>query len=97
MNRTDKDKQTIRLMVKLYCTHHLHQTSISEEYEQLIAYACSRLEHCRYGDDKPACKNCATHCYKPEMRDKIRTVMKWAGPRMLIYAPMAAIRHLMNH
>ena len=25
------------------------------------------------------------------------TVMKWAGPRMLIYAPMAAIRHLMNH
>ena len=97
MNRIDKDKQTIRFMVQLYCKHKLRLDSIPDEYAQLIEYACSRLEHCSYGENKPACKNCATHCYRPEMRALIRRVMKWAGPRMPIYAPVTTLRHLLNH
>jgi hypothetical protein len=30
------------------------------------------------------------------MREKIRTIMRWAGPRMIIYDPVAAIKHLLN-
>jgi len=97
VGKIEKDKQTIRFMVELYCKQKLHQTSISEEYTQLIEYGCLRLEHCKYGKKKPACKSCKTHCYRSEMREKMRTVMKWAGPRMLLYNPMAMIRHLMNH
>lgn len=54
-----------------------------------------RLEHCRYGVDKAACKNCPTHCYRPEMRQAIREVMRYSGPRMLIYAPWVAIKHFL--
>ena len=43
-----------------------------------------------------ACKNCPVHCYKPEMREQIRIVMRWAGPRMLFYKPIAAIKHLLG-
>ena len=64
-----------------------------EEYEELKAYACRRLERCRWQEAKPACKRCPTHCYAPAMRQKIREVMRWTGPRMLLYAPVAAIRH----
>jgi antitoxin component of MazEF toxin-antitoxin module len=30
------------------------------------------------------------------MRDKIRTVMRYAGPRMIFYHPVLAIKHLLR-
>lgn len=97
IGKIEKDKQTLKFMVELYCKRKLHQASPSDEYQQLIDYACQRLEHCKYGNEKPACKNCKTHCYQHEMREKMRIVMRWAGPRMLLYDPLATIRHLLNH
>jgi hypothetical protein len=94
MNKIEQDKQTIRLMVGLYCRHRLRVCKIPDEYGQLIDYAEERLTHCRYGEIKPACKDCATHCYKPDMREKVREVMRWTGPRMIVYSPKAAFRHI---
>ena len=34
--------------------------------------------------------------YRPEMKERIRMVMRWSGPRMIIYHPIVAIRHLMR-
>ena len=34
--------------------------------------------------------------YKPDMREKIREVMRFSGPRMLFYHPIMAIRHVME-
>lgn len=71
-------------------------TEVSEEYKELEIYAHKRLDMCKFGNDKSNCKQCPVHCYKPQMREKIRTIMRWAGPRMLIYDPIAAICHLLN-
>jgi hypothetical protein len=30
------------------------------------------------------------------MREQIRMIMKWAGPRMIFYAPWATLRHLLK-
>lgn len=92
----EQDKHTIRKMVELYVHHKLHLQQIPADYEELISYACARLSHCRYGEDKPACKNCPTHCYKPEMRQRIRVVMRWSGLRIVFLSPLAALRHLLN-
>ena len=45
---------------------------------------------------KTFCSNCKVHCYKPEMREKIRTVMRYSGPRMIFHAPIPAIRHVIE-
>ena len=37
---------------------------------------------------------CPTHCYKPEMRERVRAVMRYSGPRMLREHPVLAIAHL---
>jgi len=42
------------------------------------------------------CKKCPIHCYKPDMRVKMRAVMRWAGPRMVLYHPIEAIKHLIR-
>ena len=43
---------------------------------------------------KTLCSACKVHCYKPEMREQIRTVMRWAGPRMLPVHPVLSIKHV---
>ena len=47
-------------------------------------------------ETKTFCSNCKVHCYRPEMRQKIREVMRFAGPRMLFVHPVAAVRHLIE-
>ena len=62
--------------------------------QALLDYAHKRLEHCKFGEDKPSCTRCPVHCYKPAMREQIRQVMRYSGPRMLLHDPIMAIRHL---
>ena len=83
-------------MVTLYCRHKHNMTKPNEESQALIDYCSLRLDKCKWGEKKMACKNCPVHCYKLEMREKIRKVMIWAGPRMLLYNPIAAIKHLLG-
>jgi hypothetical protein len=56
----------------------------------------SRLDRCPYFPNKPTCANCPTHCYKPDMREQVRAVMRYAGPRMLIKHPILAVFHLID-
>ena len=96
MNRIEREKQTVRKMIKLYCRHRLGLDKMPEEYQHLAEFACRRLDHCKYGENKTACKDCPTHCYAPTEREQIREVMRWVGPRMIFYSPIEAIRHLLN-
>jgi hypothetical protein len=94
MTHIEQEKQTVRKMIDLYCRHHLGADTLPEEYQQLAEYANKRLDHCRYGEQKPACKDCPTHCYAPKEREAIREVMRWTGPRMMWYDPKAAFAHI---
>ena len=96
MSRIEREKQTVRKMIVLYCHHRLKMDTMPEEYQPLADFACHRLDHCKYGENKTACKDCPTHCYAPKEREQIREVMRWVGSRMIFYSPIEAIRHLMN-
>ncbi len=93
-SKIEREKATITLMVRLYCKHKLKLLDVPPAYEALIRYAHHRLDLCVHGEHKPTCKRCPIHCYGKEKRQQIREVMRWCGPRMLIYAPIAAIRHM---
>jgi hypothetical protein len=96
MGNIDREKVVVSKMIRLYCKHKLKRTEIPAEYLELEAYAHKRLSGCKFGNKKPACKRCTIHCYRHDKRQQIREVMRWAGPRMLIYDPIAALRHLLN-
>ena len=66
------------------------------ECAELEAYARARSEHCPFMEEKTFCSNCTVHCYRPEMRERIRTVMRYAGPHMLSHHPVMAIRHMIE-
>lgn len=44
---------------------------------------------------KTFCAHCKVHCYKTEMRERIRQVMHYAGPRMIIYDSKTAFWHML--
>jgi len=49
-----------------------------------------------FGGEKPVCSDCRVHCYRKNEREKIREIMKYAGPRMVFISPWLATVHLMQ-
>ena len=96
MNRIEREKHTVALMIKLYCRHKEGNDQPCDQCWELIDYATSRLDHCHFGNNKPTCQRCPIHCYKPQMKVRIKEVMRWAGPRMIFYHPVMALRHLIG-
>ncbi len=94
--RIDREKRIVEQMIRIYCRHKEGNAELCSECADLIAYACSRLDRCRFGKEKSSCQRCPVHCYKPDMRRRIRMVMQFSGPRMLLYAPLEFLRHLVR-
>lgn len=96
MNRIDSEKATVSRMIGIYCRHKEGNQSLCPECNALLEYAIARLSRCRYGNQKPTCRKCPVHCYRPDMKQRIREVMRYSGPRMLLYAPLASLKHLLR-
>lgn len=100
--RMARERRTVGAMLWLYCRHHHHRNqrarrdALCDECAALHAYALARLAECPFLEAKTTCAKCPVHCYRTEMRARIRTVMRWAGPRMLWRHPLLALRHLMD-
>lgn len=104
--RREREKRVISQMISLYCRGH-HDAAlrtqrgfageaVCPECAELDTFAVSRTEHCPHMATKTSCNDCATHCYPAAQRERIRKVMRYARPRMLLHHPVAAIRHLLG-
>ncbi|MDD2299062.1 MAG: nitrous oxide-stimulated promoter family protein [Fermentimonas sp.] len=88
------EKKVVSKMITIYChSKHKQGKGLCEECDSLNNYALQRLERCPFGDNKPTCGTCTVHCYKSDMRKKIKEVMRYSGPRMLFIHPIDAIQH----
>ena len=90
------EKLLVSEMISLYCRkqHRSPKGTLCPECRQLQDYALARIEHCPFMETKTFCSACKVHCYKPAMREQIRAVMRWAGPRMLPVHPVLSIWHV---
>jgi len=94
--RRERELATIRLMIRMYCTDHHAESVPCADCAALAAYAERRIQRCVFGAAKPTCANCKVHCYTADMRERVRTVMRYAGPRMLLRHPVLAIAHIVD-
>lgn len=93
--RIRTEQATIAAMMRIWCRdHHGHRDGLCADCAGLLHYAHRRLDTCPFGDEKPACNQCQVHCYSRDMRERVRAVMRYAGPRMLLRHPLMSIRHL---
>lgn len=88
------EKKTVQAMVEIYCAgHHGRGGVLCPDCQALLTYSHDRLDRCPYGEAKPTCKECPVHCYRPDPREAMRVVMRYAGPRMLWRHPLLATAH----
>ncbi len=94
--KREKEKQTMAAMMEIYC-HGVHKQPLHRlcgECRELLAYAALRTDRCPFMATKIFCSACRVHCYTREKQEKIRAVMRYAGPRMLLIHPGQALRHV---
>lgn len=95
--RMARERKTIEVMIRMYCDgYHDGEGCLCDECRQLLEYAGRSLQRCPFREDKPTCANCMVHCFNPDMREKIRGVMCYSGPRMIYRHPVLAFHHLID-
>ena len=97
--KRQKEQYVVEEMIRLYCRKNHPKEKRQEgqmcpDCQRLSDYAKQRSQKCPFMEEKTFCANCKVHCYKPEMREQIRQVMRFSGPRMLLYHPVLAVWHL---
>ena len=96
-SKREREKRTVSLMIRIYCKKkHGTKKGLCPECEALDAYARMRSDKCPFMETKTFCSNCKVHCYKADMREKIRAVMRFSGSRMIFSHPIMAIRHVIE-
>lgn len=104
--RRAREMKTVSQMIALYCEGN-HESdkrdqvsycgeAVCAECKALDEYATMRTQRCRNMATKTSCDQCENHCYSPAMREAVRAVMRYSGPRMLKKHPLAALLHLVD-
>ncbi len=95
--KREREKEMVSLMIALYCRkNHGSKEGLCPQCAELNQYARMRSDKCPFMETKTFCSNCKVHCYKPDMREKIRQVMRFSGPRMIFYHPVSALEHVIE-
>ena len=94
--KREYEKRVVSDMITLYCrkNHKTEKGTLCRQCAQLEAYARQRSDKCPFMEEKTFCSNCRVHCYRPDMREQIRAVMRFSGPRMIFHHPVTAVRHV---
>lgn len=94
----DRENETVLVMAAIYCRAkhggvRRDNDGLCQECRAVYDYAVSRTMSCPMGEKKTTCAKCPIHCYEPEMREAVRAIMRYAGPRMIFHHPIMALRH----
>lgn len=96
--KREEEQKIVTLMVEVYCRRKHRKEwekgdKLCSDCQKLRDYACLRTQKCPFMETKTFCSACKVHCYAPDQKDKIKEVMRTAGPWMLLYHPILAVRH----
>ena len=94
--KREREKCVVTQMIELYSRKKHGGRELCPECRELAEYARQRSDRCPFMENKTFCSNCKVHCYKPKMRQKIKEVMRFSGPRMIFHHPISAVRHVIE-
>lgn len=96
-SRMDRERETLDRMIRIYCAaRHGGRGGLCADCAVLRSYAHRKLDRCPFQAGKPTCARCTVHCYRREMRERVREVMRFAGPRMALRHPWLSLLHFLD-
>ena len=102
IEKREREKTMVSDMIRVYCkgnhaAYDKKNRCLCKECQALDDYARMRSDKCPFMETKTFCSNCKVHCYRPEMRESIRAVMVFSGPRMIFHHPLVTVRHMIEN
>ena len=96
--RQKRERATVVKMITLFCrgNHDSTGSALCDQCEALNRYVLARLRRCPFGNDKPVCDRCPIHCYRIDIREQIKRVMRYSGPRMFLRHPILTVYHFFD-
>ena len=96
--RLRREAVTVGAMIDIYCSekHGTLANDVCADCARLRDYSLLRLNRCPFQEGKTTCGNCRVHCYRPEMRQQAREMMRTAGPKMAYRHPLMTLRHFID-
>ena len=93
--KRERERTVVTEMIAVYCHGHhgTHGSELCPECSELSSYAATRIKKCPFMATKSFCSQCRVHCYAPTERARIKDIMRYAGPRMLVHHPVMTVRH----
>lgn len=95
-DKKKKEQEIVEKMIRIYCRKKHKSIELYEECQKLSDYTKQRTQHCPFIEVKTFCASCKVHCYKPQMRDKIKEVMKFSGKYLIFYYPKEVFLHIID-
>lgn len=96
--KTDRkalEKEIFDKMTLIYCKDH-HCSSICTRCNEIILYAHRRIDLCKFGKNKSFCSKCLIHCFKTDIREDVKKIMRYSGPRIIFHHPLMAFKHMFS-
>lgn len=95
--RRDKKHDIAEQMIITYCKGNKHdygEDGLCNDCRELRDYSLQRTTRCPHVEKTLFCSNCPTPCYKPDMKERMRVAMKYAGPRFFFKHPILVTKHI---
>ncbi len=98
MTNAEKDRQTLEAIGFIYCrAHHLDEPKDAQglcpSCREAIEGTLLKTLQCPY-NHAGNCQDCTIHCQRGESQARIKTIMAYAAPRMLLRHPVMTARYL---
>jgi len=90
------EKKVFEKMVLIYCKNNHQKKPPCDNCKEILKYGLGKIENCYYGENKPFCSKCKIHCYKDDMKKKVKEIMRYSGPRIFFYHPLISLKHLIS-
>lgn len=70
----------------------LNKYPVCADCADFLRYAFERRLRCPL-EEKPSCKHCPIHCYKPGHREKVREIMRFSGRHLILRGRLDLLWH----
>lgn len=98
MKRIDRDRRTLEAIGQIYCSGN-HASAAKDSggmcssCRDAIEGTLARTASCPNGHDSN-CQDCPIKCQRGDARARIRTIMAYAAPRMMLKHPIMTCEYL---
>lgn len=93
-DRREKERRLLSCMVAYYCRkNHGNRVRLCPECADVDRFIRQRC-HCPRQEATRLCRSCPAQCGRPELKEKLRRMVRYACPRMLFRHPVTVSRYV---